>query len=427
MRVPVAIRCLVVAAVSIAAADWQGGAAVAAETPSIDALIAQVENRSCTYSSDPSEIYERSSRGASWLGALLFRSWNKYRCVLGAARCLAKLGPAGTPAVPALVRALRDGPNDYDTGDGVIATRSAIASALGAIGDPRAIDPLAEALGAARPHDRSWSALARSEPAAVRAIVEALGRFGPQAARHWEQIARVLASRNTDTGCFEARRQAFERSEAIDLAAREIQARAGTGSGPYVVPWEAVDAARNRLDRTSPEYVRDLEARAQDGVAAAAADALGKLQVKAATTVLRETLSNRCAAAAAARALAALGASDPETIEQLERILGDRNLGPATRSAAARALGALGAARSVGVLAATLLEPAVRQASCEALGAMGADGALGVIGAGRNRRGTLTCGPQRARDPLFHRGGSTSVGPSRSGAGARAYRRRPGR
>jgi HEAT repeat protein len=69
-----------------------------------------------------------------------------------------------------------------------------------------------------------------------------------------------------------------------------------------------------------------------------------------------------------------------ETIEQLERILGDRDLGPATRSAAARALGALGAARSVGPLATTLQEAAVRQASCEALGAMGEDAAPALPG-----------------------------------------------
>ena len=74
----------------------------------------------------------------------------------------------------------------------MIPARSAVAAALGAIGDPRAIDPLAAALRNAVPADRGPGARVSREPAAVAAIVEALGRFGPAAGRHWEPIAATL-------------------------------------------------------------------------------------------------------------------------------------------------------------------------------------------------------------------------------------------
>ncbi len=339
--------------------------------PSLDELIAQLENRSCRYSSSAFEICRRSQTDLSWLWSFLFRFQDEYRCPLGAARCLEKLGPAAKPAVPALCKALLEGPNDYDTGDGFIAPRSAIASALGAIGDPRAIDPLAQALHEARPPSRALTALVRTEPSARVEIVRALGRFGPQAARHGKRIAAVLEERNSDTGFLEARRQEFEQSEALQIATEEIRARSPKGAS-FTIPWDAVDAARARIDRASEDYVRDLESRAQDPLAHAAAEALGTLGGKEAIPLLRDTLANRSAAAAAAGALANLGASDPDTLDALERMLAADDRGPAARASAARALGTLGNRRSVEPLSVALRHVDLRQAAAEGLGGIGA-------------------------------------------------------
>jgi HEAT repeat protein len=108
------------------------------------------------------------------------------RCKITAARFLGEMRTRAKEAVPILIEALKTGPNDIDTGDGILPYRSTIAIALGKIGDPRAIHPLIEKLkwkekatissGAAFP--KNWKF-----PVGIGhlAIVEALGMFGGQA------------------------------------------------------------------------------------------------------------------------------------------------------------------------------------------------------------------------------------------------------
>lgn len=53
--------------------------------------------------------------------------------------------------MPALIEDLKNGPNDYDTGDGIIPYRSQIGKTLGKIGDVSAITPLIEQLSVCQP------------------------------------------------------------------------------------------------------------------------------------------------------------------------------------------------------------------------------------------------------------------------------------
>lgn len=81
-------------------------------------------------------------------GAFDWRQWRDYRprCKKFAIERLGDMGHEAVDAVPDLVDILVHGPNDFDSGDGVIGFRSSIAIALGEIGDPRAIEPLIASL-----------------------------------------------------------------------------------------------------------------------------------------------------------------------------------------------------------------------------------------------------------------------------------------
>lgn len=344
------------------------GLACAPPAFEIETLIAQLENRTCRYSDDPSAPCSKLSFGSGWLRR--FDPTSKYRCVVGAARCLEQRGPAAAAAVPALVRVLREGPNDYDTGDGVIPARSAVAAALGAIGDPRAIDPLAAALRNAGPADRGPGALVSREPAAVDAIVAALGRFGPAAGRHWEPIAALLRSRASDTSFFEAQREAFEQAEATRLVIEDLRRRDSTLTS-FEVPPPVVARARRRIDRTSAAYRRDLEGRSVDGTASAAARTLGRLGRAEAAPVLIEALRYPPAAEAVATALGELGRASPRATASLHAAFTSPTSGPATRRAVARAMGKLGDGRSIAVLARGLADPEACEACAQALGEFG--------------------------------------------------------
>lgn len=102
----------------------------------------------------------------------------------GAAIQLGNMGKKAQLAVPLLLKELENGPNDFETGHGLIRYRSEIALALAEIGDPRAIPILIEKLKA---HERvaqiGPTILASSLATGVdhEAEIEALGMFGPQA------------------------------------------------------------------------------------------------------------------------------------------------------------------------------------------------------------------------------------------------------
>lgn len=331
-------------------------------------MIAQLEDRACRFSDDPNAPCTQTPIWSAWLHRL--DPLAKYRCALGAARCLESMGPRAAHAVPALVKALREGPNDYDTGDGVIAPRSAIAGALGAIGDPRAVGPLAGALRNAVPADRGAGAIASREPAARHALVEALGRFGHAAGPHWELIAAVLRERNSDSSYLEQQREQYERSAATELVVADLKRRNPEATS-YAVPPAEIEMARRRLDRSSSVYVREFEWRVRDPLASAAARALGRLGRAETVPLLIATLRNPPAAEAAAGALAELGQPSTEVGPALRGIVESRSCGPSARSAAARALGRLGDERSAILLARGLSDSDLCEACASGLKDLG--------------------------------------------------------
>ena len=114
-------------------------------------LVDQLEGKSCKYEVRGHDCVERSPF-AGWS-----RRHDKEECVVDAAKGLALIGPEAKTAVPALIEALKRNHN-IDTGDGIIGLRSEIASALGQIGDLRAIQPLMEVLASDDPATISPSA-----------------------------------------------------------------------------------------------------------------------------------------------------------------------------------------------------------------------------------------------------------------------------
>ncbi len=133
---------------------------------------------------------------------------------IAAAQWLGDMGPAAVAAVPVLIDALENGPNDIDTGDGILPYRSTIAIALGKIGDTRAIDPLMEKLKvkehATFPHGYSGGSLP-GQPIGVgqQAIVVALGMFGAEA-KPAIPLIRALDDAD-DFGLSDAVNQALDR------------------------------------------------------------------------------------------------------------------------------------------------------------------------------------------------------------------------
>lgn len=333
---------------------------LATSDPDLNELALQLEHRSCAYSTQTFEVCQLRplrDRLIDFAFGWLIGSHQQYECPLGAARCLEKLGPKAAPAAPALLKVLQEGPNDFDTGDGVIAVRSEVVAALAATRDPRAVEALASALEQ-RP--------AESE----RAILEALGSFGPQAAVHWKLAADRLRARNLDKG-FDARmREQFDWSIAVELAQKEVQNR-NPGVTSYVIPNEAVAAARKLIDRNAPGYIKALESRSEDLVAAAAARALGKMRRADAVDVLVETLTNFHAARAAAQALGEIGNRSPAVVSGLQQALASARLGPGARSECARALGRLKATQSIPQLRGLLASSELAAAAAAALGDIG--------------------------------------------------------
>lgn len=302
----------------------------------VQGLIEQLEGRSCAYAAVGREacaaLSPRERITDALLGWAIMRR-RDYQCPLAAARCLEKMGPKAVDAVPALIRFLAQGPEDFDTGDGVIPVRSAAASALAATGDPRAIPALAEALM----KDRG-----RSETA----LLTGLASFGPRAGQHWPLAARVLRLRNAD-------------KEFRVKSRAQFEARL------------AAEAEQSAMDRNSTKYIREFELYSGDARAIAAANALGRMKRKDAVDQLAETLKNPHAAAEAAKALAEIGDSSERTILALEGGLLDSGLGPRARSECARALGRIGAARSARILGVSLKDEEIASAAAEALGQLG--------------------------------------------------------
>jgi hypothetical protein len=326
-------------------------------TPDIAALTAQLENGECGYSWSLTGVCERRPW---WSGLMdwMFVAHLDYQCPLAAARCLEKLGPQAVPAVPNLLRALTTSV-DYDTGDGVLGVRSAVAKALAATRDPRAIAGLA-------------AALEKQPKQAEIALLQGLASFGTAAGQHWRLAAIRLEERNRDRTFSTNAREQYEQSLAHDLALEEIR-RADAGKTLYVIPQAAMEAARKLIDRQTSRYRKEFESLSADSLAVAAVRALERMQRVEGVPVLVETIGNPHAAAEAAGALAALGDRSPAVRTALQQGLeSEQQLGPRARAECARALGALEIGESAGLLRQSLADPDLAEAAARALGQLGA-------------------------------------------------------
>jgi hypothetical protein len=141
----------------------------------VEALIGQLQGRCC--------LYRPSTLGNSPCEQFSEDRPGRYRCVAWAAQCLSRTGAEGKEAIPALIQALETGPSDYDTGDGVTPTRTYIISALGTIGDERAVKPLLKSLRSPRRTARSSFIPYSTRPLepGYDGSIEALGLLGPVA------------------------------------------------------------------------------------------------------------------------------------------------------------------------------------------------------------------------------------------------------
>ena len=314
--------------------------------PPVAELAAQLEGEHCRYRAG----YDRCT-AAPFLSLDLLLRPRRHSCVYWAARCLEQIGPPAGAAVPALVSTLRDGPNDFDTGDGTIDARSEVARALAAIGDPAAIPALAFVLEHARPYDRATitGAIASGEPAARPAIIAALASFGPRARPAAPALAAVLAQRNADLE--------FNRDAAARIA--ELSAR-------FPPP---------------PEQPRRLYF--NDQLAEAAAAALGSAGATEAVPLLVASLDNLGAARGAAEGLGKLGAAALPATPRLRAILAAPEYQADAKVAAAQALAALGDAAAVPAIAAGLESAELVDGYLPALRAFGAtaDPAVAAIAA----------------------------------------------
>ncbi|HOT28408.1 MAG TPA: HEAT repeat domain-containing protein [Candidatus Ozemobacteraceae bacterium] len=143
----------------------------------VDKLILQVKGEAQFFDAEGKEL----GFFASWS----IRHFDE-QCRIAAATLLGRKGGLAAKAVDPLIMILKNGPNDIDTGDGILPMRSSVALALGRINDPKAIGPLLEKLKQPEPAAvlNSTSLASGSTPKTgleQEAIVRALGMFGGQA------------------------------------------------------------------------------------------------------------------------------------------------------------------------------------------------------------------------------------------------------
>ncbi|MBM4377796.1 MAG: HEAT repeat domain-containing protein [Deltaproteobacteria bacterium] len=170
------LRALLPVLACLAGCERGGHPVTSAEAPALEEIVAQLEGRHCRFGVDALDSCQpRPPRGV--LGWLLTRYEDRRTCPTGAARCLAKMGPAAAAAVPALLHALEQCPPGHGTGDGVIPVRSSVIEALGKIGDARAVEPLGHIV---------------SEPPYAVAALWALRDLGPLAQGQAAAVASAL-------------------------------------------------------------------------------------------------------------------------------------------------------------------------------------------------------------------------------------------
>lgn len=156
----------------------------------VDKLIKQLKGEAVYY-----DIYGKES---GYFDEWTVRHFKENR-IVAAAVLLGKMGPGARKAVPALIEFIENGPDNFDTGDGVIPLRSSAVDALAKIGDKRAVKPLVKKLREINKKlDLAYKSAqkkrdVRAETSAARAVVEALGAFAGEASEALPQITRLLA------------------------------------------------------------------------------------------------------------------------------------------------------------------------------------------------------------------------------------------
>lgn len=156
----------------------------------VDKLIEQLKGKAVYY-----DIYGKES---GYFDEWTVRHYKEDR-IVAAAVLLGKTGPGAKKAVPALIEFVENGPEDFDTGDGVIPLRSSAVDALAKIGDKRAVKPLVKKLReineklALAYKSVPKNKMAKADISGARAVVEALGTFAGEAAEALPHIARLLA------------------------------------------------------------------------------------------------------------------------------------------------------------------------------------------------------------------------------------------
>lgn len=284
-------------------------------------LVDQLHGGRCAYSTDPTkERPDSTCKVRPFYSSFFFlRGPRRHVCVEWAAECLGNMGPAAGSAVPDLVKALKDGPNDYDTGDGVIPTRSRIAWALGEIGDPAAVPALIHALKRAESVDFGLGAIPSRRPAARTAIARALAEFGPKAREAAPALMKVLSenpSQPMDTDQAEAARAlgAIGATEAVPLLTKRLRkpgrhaSRCADALG-MLTPASSTAADTLAQVVASPQYDRFAKWQALE--------ALGKIRDEQYLPVLVQALRDPELAAPAARALKEFGSRAAPAIEDL--------------------------------------------------------------------------------------------------------------
>jgi hypothetical protein len=179
-----------------------------------------------------------------------------------AAECLGQMGEESAPAIPALIEAVRDGPNNYDTGDGVIPTRDKIVQALGSVGDERALQPLLEALDNPRPVDTGPGAVgyASEEPQGEAAALEALGLLGPLAQGAVEKIIPFLSrpiKDSRDERIVRAAAQSLGRIQDTAAIPALIAALSDPARAPFIA--RALGEFGPKAEEAAPALIRLIE------------------------------------------------------------------------------------------------------------------------------------------------------------------------
>jgi HEAT repeat protein len=346
----------------------------------VKALAEQVRGGACSFgrSRESARCTHFALPALAWLNDRYLGSspTRRYACVSDAAECLAEFGPAARDATTALIEALERGPNDYDTGDGVIPSRSYVAAALGKLEDPRAIEPLGRALRSGVPMDRGPGALESRDPAARGAVVLALARFGPKAIAYAPDFAAILRA---DERIASAAAEALGATESPEAA--PALAAALTKPGAAEAAAKALGALGPSAAVSVPALARLLDSSATPSARTAPAEALGRLDDARAVPALAGALRDSLVREVAARSLGWLGPKaagavgplidvtrlntgavvNPNTGARSYDVQGTRVL--AARIAATLALAKIGGARAQTVLYGLAGDPEVGHAA----------------------------------------------------------------